>query len=210
MKSVSLSRTQATFLFAAVTIVAYLLPWLTSNGGAALTFNGTDLAEWASLHPSSAYGPVAFFPSALLRAVLVMVAVYLGFTIPPHHSVIAVPGILLVVLMAAPPAEFLRSPGNGNYQQMAGLAIMALAAGLIGHFLARGNVRQYCAIAALATGLLASVSGLLAAMGTLQSLQIPFYISAGALLTISAFAVTLALEASHMMQQKRSSISAAP
>jgi hypothetical protein len=114
---------------------AYALPWLTL-GGIGLTFNGYDLAEWTTLHPSVQGSTPTLFTSLLLRLPLVCVAivVIVSRTLPIWLRFLLFVGLVIALL---PPFEFLGALGNPNYRQQFGLSVFTFLAGIV---LSRGFV----------------------------------------------------------------------
>jgi hypothetical protein len=182
---------------AALLLVAYTLPWLKSTG-AAITFDGYDLAEWVSLHPLVRGGNPPLLPTLLLRLPLACVALLLAL-LPARMraSWIDVLRVMAVCLLSAaqlPPLEFFTiSMGDINYQQQFALAFVSFFGGVIGLFAPLGRIRPIAAALTALIGAGACILGLIEAERLVVSFRVPSTPALGGLITGALFALVAGL-----------------
>ncbi len=175
-------------------LIAYTLPWII-GAGASLTFGAFDLAEWASLHPTTrALSPI-LFTSFLLRMPLVCLAWISAFNAPPYPFKSASWWIyallcLILVMLSTPPLEFLTIFRDDiNYIQQANLTIVAMIGAGIGLSGIFKKYRVYFAIFAGIIGIITSIWGWMNGYALLADFQIYVSLGVGVIMTIAIFLV---------------------
>ncbi|MDX2077446.1 MAG: hypothetical protein SFZ02_13535 [bacterium] len=175
-------------------LVAYTLPWV-NGGSASLSFGAFDLAEWASLHPTTRAMSPILLTSFLLRLPLVCFAWIVAFNSPhpPLRSstwwVYAIICFFLVVL-STPPLEFLTTNRDDiNYLQQASLT----ALGIIGCGIGLSGIlkpfRGYVAMGICAIGAISSTWGVILGYNLLAEFQITVVLGLGIIGSVGIFAL---------------------
>jgi hypothetical protein len=117
-------------------LIGYGLPWVVGYG-AGLTFNGYDLAEWASLNPITHATNPQMLPSLLLRMQLTLITLIIALLAGRRFVSISwwLCALLvgLLVIAQLPPFEFFTvARGDTNYGQQFMLTIISLIGGGVG------------------------------------------------------------------------------
>ena len=121
-----MNKTAILYLFLAVTLIGYVLPWAVAPS-ATMTLNAYDLAEWASLHPLQRQTNPALLAPLELRLQLVILSVGLGLlAVGRAQRWLSFLLILLLALAQLPPFEFIYDMRNTNYSQQFRLAAISL------------------------------------------------------------------------------------
>lgn len=117
-------------------LIAYVLPWIV-NRSAGLSFNGYDLAEWASVNPSTHNTTPQLLPSLLLRMQLTLLTLIIAAQAgKPFKSLLwwLCAGLAAALTVAQlPPFEFFTiARSDGNYGQQFTLCLITLIGSIIG------------------------------------------------------------------------------
>lgn len=167
-------------------VAAMILPWL--NGpGAGLTFNGYDLAEWASLYPAARAETPPLLTPLLLRLPLALAGLIVVASLANPWPRALAAAVTALALM--PPLDFLASgSADPNYRQQFALAagVLLASAGII--FLARRFSTRRAVIACLgALGFIVVLTGLLRAHDLVALSGIQVSLGPGGLLMAALF-----------------------
>jgi hypothetical protein len=173
------------WLFMALALAAYALPWVI-NTSAALTLNGYDLAEWISLHPAARNQEPILLTSLLLRLPLLCLCGLIAiqaqrplFTLGWWLRAI---GIALLVLAQLPPLEFANTPNDPNYQQQLALALVSLVLGGLGLSGILARWRLPIALILVVLGCGASLAGLSQSIGMMNDFSLAAQTGSGIIL----------------------------
>lgn len=169
-------------------LIGYLLPWATAPAGS-MTLNAFDLAEWVSLHPSQRQTVPPLQVSLLLRLQLVILCTLFAAVVANQRRK---PGSALLIIAIAlaqlPPPEFVLDPGNLNYRQQFGLALVSLLAGLLLLRVRRARLASGILVILPWVGAVTAVGGVSQALAIYDSLQTGGAIGLGVWILVSCYA----------------------
>lgn len=170
-------------------LACYVLPWVSTNA-AAMTMNGYDLAEWASLHPDVRSSPL-LLTSLLLRLPLVCAALLSAFSGIP--SIFAFMRVVILAAALLPPLEFLTNRSDPNYVQQIVLAGVAFFGGLIGisGIVPRG--RTWIVLLLSVLGVVITVLGLVQGYSLVNAFELDVQVGVGGIGSV-VFYVLIALD----------------
>ena len=179
------------WLFVVALLLAYVSPWLVGPG-AALSFGGYDLAEWASLPPGVRSQSPPLIASFLLRFPLAAITLMLAFAAPYRRLsagwLMVAAGMLILIAAQLPPPEFLTSARNDpNYGQQFTLALISLVGGVVGLAAAPAFWRSLFAAVWAAVGAVVSVAGVLSAHELIAAYGIQVRTGAAAYVFVGLF-----------------------
>jgi hypothetical protein len=184
------------WLLMLLALAAYAAPWVV-NPGVSFSPNAYDLAEWASIHPTSRIGSPPLFTSLLLRLPLVLLGLLVAFgeyrrSIPRW---LAIGYLLLIAVALLPPLEFFTSASTDtNYQQQAILSFVTLLGGAIAisGFVPRANVQLVFAFTLV--GAIICIAGLAQGYMLMRQFDLPVKIGMGGVAITGVFLVIALLQ----------------
>ncbi len=181
------------WLLVAALLLAYLSP-LVVGPGAALSFGGYDLAEWASLPPDVRTQNPPLVTSFLLRVPLTLLTLFIAFAAPYRRFTAGwlLTGVVVLALVAAqlPPLEYFSVARNDpNYAQQAALAVISLVGAALPLMTQPRAWRSLLGALFAALGAVTVVAGVLSAQALLAAYQIEAVASAAASMTVTLFVV---------------------
>jgi hypothetical protein len=193
------------YLFAALLLIAYALPWAHTPTVGGFTNSAFDLAEWVSIHPSVRAESFLWTPF-LLRLPLACIALYIAFCDSRRQTTwLRATAVILLAVALLPPLEYFTiASGDSNYAQMFWLALGTLVIAAIAmSFAWLRNVRipTVVALIPLLIALVAGIAGLTRALPLIQGFAINAQIGAGAV----AFAAIVAIYSVVTFAWKRNS-----
>lgn len=183
-------------------VTAMILPWLVGPG-AGLTFNGYDLAEWASLYPAARAETPPLLTPLLLRLALALAGLVAVASLANPWLRALAAAVTALALM--PPLDFLASSSaDPNYRQQFALAAGVLLASAGIFILARRLSARRVIVASLgALGLVVVLAGLLRARDLLALSGIQVALGPGGLLMAALF-LAFAVSAVRVKQTRQS------
>lgn len=195
------ARALLAFLLAGL-VTAMILPWLVGPG-AGLTFNGYDLAEWASLYPAARAETPPLLTPLLLRLALALAGLVAVASLANPWLRALAAAVTALALM--PPLDFLASgSADPNYRQQFALAAGVLLASAGIFVLARRLSARRMIVASLgALGLVVVLAGLLRARDLLALSGIQVALGPGGLLMAALF-LAFAVSAVRVKQTRQS------
>ena len=186
-------QTNLTMLMLATALAGYLLPWLVATS-ASLTLNAYDLAEWVSLHPTQRITSPPLLATLLLRLQLPLLCLMLALAgAVMRRRWLPAAGIVLLAIAQLPPPEFLLDPGNLNYRQQFGLALLSLVASLLCLPLRSSRIRSPLLMALPLVGMLSAALGMSQAQEVFAMLQPGASVGLGFWLLMASYAAASAL-----------------
>ncbi len=191
-------------------LIGYYVTWV-NHAAAALSANAFDLAEWVGIIPAVRYADPPMVAPFALRLALVMLAWLFALHGAAAQRLLGrvifgVIGLALAASLRPPIAFFRGETADPNYQQLAGLCLLALiGVALISAAGWRGMAQrwwwQLMALPLVLIGAASALVGLSGALEALSRLQIPMPLGAGGIVygisvgLYGALSVWLALRA---------------
>jgi hypothetical protein len=190
-----LSANKSALLFALVALIAYSLPWII-NRSAGLSFNGYDLAEWASLNLGTRATNPPMIPSLLLRMQLTLLALLIAINAgkPLTSWLWWLCGIFTAALTIAqiPPFEFFTiHRADPNYGQQFMLTIITFIGSLIGLSGLFSRWRIPISIIIALIGIVSSIAGYLQTQDLMRAFNLSSAIGIGVIAIAVSYVVLI-------------------